>query len=96
MDVLVTYDIADTAGSGAARLRAVADICSKYGHRVQLSVFECRVNEVKLVALRSELLDAIDPRRDSVMLYRFPGELSASRVQLGRKPPRNLGDPWML
>ena len=40
MDVLVTYDIADTDGKGASRLRRIAKVCEKYGERVQLSVFE--------------------------------------------------------
>ena len=44
MDILVAYDIADTEGSGALRLRRIADVCEKYGERVQLSVFECRVS----------------------------------------------------
>ena len=42
MDVLVTYDIAETdTRKGATRLRRVAQVCEKYGERVQFSVFEC-------------------------------------------------------
>ena len=44
MDVLISYDIADTEGEGAKRLRKVAQVCEKYGVRVQLSVFECRLS----------------------------------------------------
>ena len=40
MDVLVTYDIADTEGTGALRLRRVAQVCEKYGQRVQQFVRE--------------------------------------------------------
>ena len=43
MDILVTYDIADTEGVGASRLKCIAQVCEKYGQRVQFSVFECRL-----------------------------------------------------
>ena len=37
MDILVTYDIADPEGVGATRLRRIADVCGKYGHRAHAS-----------------------------------------------------------
>ena len=42
MDILIAYDIADTDGEGANRLRRIAQVCEKCGQRVQSSVFECR------------------------------------------------------
>ena len=47
MDILVTYDIADTEGGGASRLKRIAEVCGKYGQRVQLSVFECRLSPAR-------------------------------------------------
>ena len=44
MDFLISYDIDDTEGKGAKRLKKVAQVCEKYGVRVQLSVFECRLS----------------------------------------------------
>ena len=35
MDLLVAYDIADTQGDGAKRLREVHDLCCAYGNRVK-------------------------------------------------------------
>ena len=61
MDVLVTYDIADTENTGAARLRRIADVCEKYGQRVQFSVFECRLSKARLARLVGEVEDIIDP-----------------------------------
>ena len=96
MDVLVTYDIADTEGTGASRLRRVADICGKYGQRVQLSVFECRLSPARLARLIGEVQDAIDRQRDSVSVYRFAGRIEDAALRFGRKQDRELGQPWVL
>ena len=96
MDVLITYDIADTQGDGASRLRRIADICEKYGQRVQFSVFECRLSHVRLARLIAEVEDVMDGRRDSVLVYRFPGKITNSTLRLGRQSDRELGRPWLL
>lgn len=96
MDVLVSYDIADTSGAGGPRLRRVAEICSSYGRRVQLSVFECRVSPVRLERMAGELRDVIDPAVDSVMIYRFPGTIGDCRQRLGIGLAREVDEPWIL
>ena len=96
MDVLVAYDIADTEGPGARRLRNVADVCEKYGERVQLSVFECRISPERFARLVGELQDVINPQRDSVVIYRFAGPIQAARTMLGRRRSHELGEPWVL
>lgn len=98
MDVLIAYDIADTAGPGGARLRRIAEVCCSYGTRVQLSVFECRLSPDRYERLMGEIHDVIDPALDSVLVYRFPGRLAESRRHIGRKRPlyRELGEPWIL
>ena len=96
MDVLVTYDIADTDGIGALRLKRIADVCTKYGQRVQLSVFECRLSAARLARLIGEVEDIIDRQRDSVSVYRFPGRIEDAALRFGRKQNRELGQPWVL
>ena len=96
MDVLVTYDIADTEGIGASRLKRVADVCGKYGQRVQLSVFECRLSAARLARLIGEVEDIIDRQRDSVIVYRFPGRIEDATLRFGRSQEHDLGKPWML
>ena len=96
MDILVTYDIADTETVGASRLRRVAQICEKYGQRVQFSVFECRLSPERLARMIGEVQDAIDSRRDSVIVYRFPGRLQDAKLRFGRNQPHELGQPWVL
>ena len=96
MDILVTYDIADTEGSGASRLRRVAQICEKYGQRVQFSVFECRLSPARMARMIGEIQDIIDSQRDSVIVYRFPGRMEESRRRFGRSQEHGIGQPWIL
>ena len=96
MDVLITYDIADTDNSGASRLRRIADVCEKYGERVQCSVFECRLSKAKLARFIGEMEDIIDRDRASVLVYRFPRGIESATLRLGRCPERSLGEPWIL
>ena len=96
MDVLVTYDIADTDGAGAARLRRIADVCCKYGQRVQFSVFECRLSRTRLERMVGEIEDVIDKRQDSVIFYRLPGRMEEAKRQLGRPQQRETGQPWII
>ena len=96
MDVLVTYDIADTEGEGASRLRRVARVCEKYGQRVQMSVFECRLSPVRLTRMIGEVQDVIDSRLDSVIVYRFAAPIEEARSRFGREPDRETGEPWVI
>ncbi len=96
MDVLVVYDIADVEKDGARRLRRVAQVCEKYGHRVQKSVFECRLSPTRLARLTGELQDIIRRKRDSVIVYRFAGRVEEVRTVLGRAQAHETGRPWLI
>ena len=96
MDILITYDIADTEGAGGARLRRVAEVCEKYGQRVQFSVFECRLSPARLARMIGEVEDVIDHDQDSVIVYRFAGKIDDATLHLGRNHGRKLGQPWVL
>lgn len=96
MDFLVTYDIADTRGDGSSRLRHVAEICEKYGERVQNSVFECRQSPSRLARMIGEIQDVMDREVDSVIIYRFNGGIDDARLCFGRKRSHRLGDPWIV
>lgn len=97
MDILVTYDIANTEQkAGSSRLRRIAQTCEKYGHRVQFSVFECRLSPTQFAKMVTEIEDIIDSRIDSVMIYRFAGNLDEAKMQFGRIQPHSLGEPWVI
>ena len=96
MDILLTYDIADTDGPGGTRLRRLAEVCERYGQRVQFSVFEFRLSPARLASLIGEVEDVIDKQQDSVIVYRFKGTIGDAAIHLGRPTKRPLGQPWLL
>lgn len=87
MNVLITYDVARSGTSGAKRLRQVAKICTRYGQRVQYSVFECLVDPAQYETLKHELSTVIDDTRDSIRCYNL-GKRWQNRVEhIGAKRP---------
>lgn len=80
ISLLVCYDIADDA----IRSR-VSDVLSRYGPRVQLSTFECRVsNRREMRGLVAELRAAIDPACDQIRVYNFGTRPAAPEI-LGQR-----------
>jgi len=90
MMVLVTYDVNTETPAGRRRLRRIAKTCQNYGQRVQFSVFECNVDPVQWVKLRSRLMHEMDPKLDSLRFY-FLGSNWQGRIEHeGAKEPRDL------
>jgi CRISPR-associated protein Cas2 len=71
MWIVVAYDVNTETPKGRKRLRRVAQVCKNFGQRVQKSVFECQVNEMKFEELRRKLLGEIDKGQDNLRLYRL-------------------------
>lgn len=71
MWIVVCYDVNTETAKGRKRLRRVAQVCKNYGQRVQKSVFECQVDEMKFEALRRRLLKEIEKAEDNLRLYRL-------------------------
>ena len=86
MLVVVAYDVNVESEGGQRRLRRVAKHCVNVGQRVQNSVFECLVDPAQWVRFRKNLIDEIDPERDSLKFY-FLGKNWKKRVEhIGAKP----------
>ena len=96
MDIVLAYDIADTDGPGASRLRRICHVCEKYGERVQYSVFECRLSPTRFERMMGEIQDVVDLAVDSVIVYQLPGGLDVCRSSFGKKPNHDLGKPWIV
>ena len=60
---LISYDISD-----ARRLRRVAKVLEGYGTRLQYSVFECPLDEVRLAQAKSALAEVINTDHDQVLV----------------------------
>jgi CRISPR-associated protein Cas2 len=71
MWIIVCYDVNTETKEGRRRLRRVAQVCKNYGQRVQKSVFECQVDEMKFEQLRRRLLKEVKLERDNLRLYRL-------------------------
>ncbi len=96
MDILVTYDVNTMTQAGRARLRRVAKICEGHGQRVQLSVFECTVNEVQMEALRQRLLKALQKEEDNLRIYTLRGRREDCVEAYGRDSYVDFRDPLVI
>ena len=74
MNILITYDVNTETRAGRRRLQKISQACKNYGQRVQLSVFECLVNESQYEELCSKLKKIINPSKDSLRIYKLRGE----------------------
>lgn len=91
MLILVSYDIPDDRRRGR-----VAHALKDYGERVQLSVFECNLENESLERLRSRLPPLLEDKEDSVRIYRFrsdSGRKTEIRAREGQRRPRSV---WLL
>lgn len=86
MLVLVTYDVNTETPEGKKRLRRVAKTCTKYGVRVQNSVFECDVDASQEKLLRNEILSLINEKTDSIRFYNLGDHYTKKIEHYGAKP----------
>lgn len=86
MLIVITYDVNTETTAGRKRLRQVANICEKYGIRVQNSVFEVEVDAAQLAVLKAEMIRRIDIEQDSVRIYRLGNSYERKIETLGKTP----------
>ena len=71
MWIVVCYDVNTETREGRRRLRRVAQVCKNFGQRVQKSVFECQVDEMKFEQLRKKMLKEVNLELDNLRIYRL-------------------------
>ena len=86
MLVLITYDVSTVDADGKRRLRQVAKRCVVHGQRVQNSVFECIADAAEMVRIKSELVELIDPEKDSLRFYYLGNKYQTKIEHVGAKP----------
>ena len=86
MRVILVYDIALEDSKDQNRLNKVRKIVRKYISHVQKSVFEGNITESKLERLKKEIMDTIDRKRDSVIIYVFDDFSNYKRYILTETP----------
>jgi CRISPR-associated protein Cas2 len=66
----IAYDIPDDG-----RRVKVANTLKSFGERVQLSVFECWLNQAQLQQLKKLVQKKIEPSQDSLRIYPIGGQV---------------------
>ena len=96
MLVVVCYDVNTETRAGRRRLRRVAKVCESIGQRVQYSVFECRLDLLKLDELERRLLAEIDLGQDCLRLYRLPDTKGVEVREHGKFTATDFDEPLVL
>ena len=96
MLVLITYDVNKETKAGRTRLRKVAKQCVNYGQRVQNSVFECSLDNAKLIEVPHLLEGLIDKNVDSLRFYILGNKYKNKVIHIGAKPSFDVNDPLII
>ena len=96
MLVLITYDVNTQTKAGRTRLRKVAKQCVNYGQRVQNSVFECSVDNAKLIEIQHILEGLIDKEVDSLRFYILGNKYKNKVIHIGARPSFDVNDPLSI
>ena len=92
--MLITYDVNTQDTAGVKRLNRIAKLCTKYGQRVQNSVFECLLENYSFRLLQHELLKIADLEKDSIRFYNLGKNYNTKIEHFGVKetydPQENL------
>lgn len=96
MMLVVAYDVDTTTQAGEKRLRKVAQLCERYGSRVQKSVFEVLLTPAQLVELKSRLTKIIDVKSDSIRIYRIGSTYQNKIEVLGKSTRVEIGEPILI
>ena len=96
MWILVTYDVSTETAEGRSRLRRVAKTCEDYGQRVQKSVFECTVTDMKFHEMKKRLLEIIDREEDSIRFYKLPGARAKLVEEYGQGNVQDFRGPLVV
>lgn len=85
MKIVISYDVKTDVSGGKKRLRRIAKLLESYGQRVQFSVFECELDEGKWLMLKSRIVKEINPKEDSLRIYRLGNNWEKKVEQIGVK-----------
>jgi CRISPR-associated protein Cas2 len=96
MMMLVAYDVNVETAQGRRRLRNVAKICLNFGQRVQNSLFECLITPDQWVNLRRQLIDEINPEKDSLRFYRLGANWKPRVEHVGAKTVPDPEGPLII
>ncbi len=79
MIYFISYDIANRK-----RLVRVAKTLENFGIRIQYSFFECEMPKTQLDELKSRLLEIMDKKEDSLLVYPLCQDCAAKTTVVGK------------
>lgn len=78
MIYFISYDV-----SNAKRLNKVAKTLENFGIRIQFSFFECEMEKEQLEKLKASLLEILDKKEDSLLIYPLCEDYVSKTTSLG-------------
>jgi len=81
---LISYDICEPK-----RLRQVAKTCERFGSRIQFSVFECPLDDLRLEKLKAALQQILNHDEDQVLFISLGPETSSALMRI-----EAMGQPY--
>lgn len=79
MIYFISYDIANPK-----RLVKVAKTLENFGIRIQFSFFECEMQKEQLEDLRSRILEIMDKKEDSLLIYPLCQDCASKTTAVGK------------
>lgn len=92
MLIIVVYDIHGTKSEDKKRASKISTICSNYGVRVQLSVFECDISYDQYQQMKIQIGKIIVENIDFVFFYRISHSWKRKIERLGNRNIMNIFD----
>lgn len=93
MKVILIYDIELKEPKDQRRLNKIKKKSREYLHHIQKSVFEGDLTPSQLYKLKVEILNIIDKKKDSVIIYKMPDAVEWQREVLTEK---EVGDERII
>lgn len=79
MIYFISYDIANQK-----RLRKVTKTLENFGIRIQFSFFECEMQKEQFEDLRNQILEIMDKKEDSLLIYPLCQDCASKTTSLGK------------
>ena len=92
---LVSYDLPSTV-SGNRRRSRLAHLLERRGIRVQWSIFECALSAPRMEELKTDALQMIDRRQDSLRIYPLCASCLALRETYEALDKPEIAEPCFL
>lgn len=96
MLVIVAYDINTSDNDGVKRLNKISKECSRYGQRVQDSLFEMYIDWTQFTEMKNSIEKIIDVKKDKIRIYLLGNNYKNKVIYLGDKVSLDIMDQAII